>query len=78
MPTDAQRREEATREWLFKTNGQVFGPIPEPQLVELLFQGQIEAGTEVGLEDGSWAPLSRIPASPSTSARLGARRGRRR
>ena len=61
MPTDAQRREEATREWLFKTNGQVFGPIPEPQLVELLFQGQIEAGTEVGLEDGSWAPLSRVP-----------------
>jgi hypothetical protein len=60
MTTDA-RRDGATREWLFKTDGQVFGPIPEPQLVELLFQGRIEPGTEVGLEDGSWAPLSRVP-----------------
>jgi hypothetical protein len=59
--TTPARRDEATREWLFKTDGQVFGPIPEPQLVELLFQGRIGAGTEVGLEDGSWAPISRVP-----------------
>ncbi len=59
MPDEA--REGATREWLFKADGQVFGPIGEPQLIELLFQGRVQASTEVAGEDGSWRPLSLVP-----------------
>src|SRR6266536_5140048 len=51
----------STREWLFKAEGQVFGPVPEAQLVELLFQGRIGGGTEVAGDDGAWRPLAQVP-----------------
>jgi hypothetical protein len=51
----------AGREWLFKSEGQVFGPVPEAQLLELLYQGRVGAATEVAGDDGRWCPLARIP-----------------
>ena len=51
----------ATREWLFKSDGQVFGPVPEPQLVELLLQGRVTAHTPVSGSDGAWRPLQDVP-----------------
>jgi len=51
----------ATREWLFKSDGQVFGPVPEPQLVELLLQGRVTAETPISGPDGVWRPLQAVP-----------------
>jgi hypothetical protein len=51
----------ASREWLFRESGQVFGPLPEPQLVALLLEGRIAGGTEVAPEGGAWRPLSDVP-----------------
>jgi hypothetical protein len=51
----------ATREWLFKSEGQVFGPVPEPQLVELLLQGRLTGQTPISGSDGAWHPLRDVP-----------------
>ncbi len=50
----------APREWLFKDDGQVFGPITQDQLVELVQQGKVGAGTLVAAEDGEWRPLGSV------------------
>ena len=49
------------REWLFKDQGQVFGPISQDQLVELVVQGRVDAATLVAAEDGAWRPLGTVP-----------------
>ena len=51
----------ATREWLFKSDGQVFGPVPEAQLVELLLQGRVTGETPISGSDGGWRPLNDVP-----------------
>jgi hypothetical protein len=51
----------AAREWLFKSNGHVFGPVPEGRLAELLEAREIGPGTEVAGEDGAWRPLASVP-----------------
>jgi GYF domain 2 len=48
------------REWLFKDEGQVFGPITHDQLVELVLQGKVDAATQVAAEDGSWRSLGSV------------------
>ena len=48
------------REWLFKDDGQVFGPITQDQLVELVLQGRVGAATLVADEDGRWRPLGSV------------------
>ncbi|GEJ57226.1 AgmX/PglI C-terminal domain-containing protein [Anaeromyxobacter diazotrophicus] len=58
---DALDTQAATREWLFKDGVQVFGPIPEARLVELLLEGRVGPGTLVANEDGAWRPASEVP-----------------
>lgn len=48
------------REWLFKDDGQVFGPITHDQLVDLVVQGRVGAATLVAGEDGRWRPLGSV------------------
>jgi hypothetical protein len=48
------------REWLFKYEGQVFGPIGHDQLVELVLQGKVDAATQVAAEDGAWRSLGSV------------------
>lgn len=50
-----------TREWLFKDGGQVYGPVPEARLTELIVEGRIGARTPVAGEDGAWRPLEEVP-----------------
>jgi hypothetical protein len=50
-----------TREWLFKDGAQVYGPVPEGRLVELLLEGRVGAGTLVAGDDGAWLPLRDVP-----------------
>jgi uncharacterized protein DUF4339 len=52
---------EASLEWLFREQGQVFGPLPEAQLVGLLLEGRIGGSTEVAPEGGAWRPLAQVP-----------------
>ena len=37
------------REWLFKSRGQVFGPIPEGRLIALLESGEVGPETLIAL-----------------------------
>jgi hypothetical protein len=50
-----------TREWLFKDGVQVYGPVPEARLVELLLEGRVRANTLVAGEDGAWRALGDVP-----------------
>ena len=50
-----------TREWLFKDGVQVYGPVPEARLVELLLDGRVNASTLVAGEDGTWRSLREVP-----------------
>jgi len=47
-------------DWLFKKQGQVFGPVSGAALVGLLYKGEIDAATPVSPEDGSWAPIGQV------------------
>jgi hypothetical protein len=49
------------REWLFKSRGQVFGPVPEARLAALVAAGEIAADAVVASDDGAWRPLSHVP-----------------
>lgn len=49
------------REWLFKADGQVFGPIPEASLIELLLEGKLGAATEIASGDGAWRTAASVP-----------------
>jgi hypothetical protein len=52
---------EPTGEWLFRKDGQVYGPVPAPRLVELLYEGQIDPRTAIAPDGGAWAPLEQVP-----------------
>ncbi len=57
MPNETLETTDPAREWLFKADGQVFGPVREDDFVELILQGKVGAATEVAREDGVWRPL---------------------
>jgi hypothetical protein len=47
-------------EWTFRRDGQLFGPVPEARLRELLFEGQVDAHTEVSCDGGPYRRLSQV------------------
>jgi len=47
-------------DWLFKKQGQVFGPVSGAALVGLLYKGEIDGATPVSPEDGSWRPIGQV------------------
>ncbi|HUK66115.1 MAG TPA: AgmX/PglI C-terminal domain-containing protein [Anaeromyxobacteraceae bacterium] len=61
MADDSTPQTKPTREWLFKSDGQVFGPVVEGHLVELVMQGRLGPETEVAGEEGRWRALSEVP-----------------
>lgn len=48
-------------EWLFRRDGQVFGPVDSRALVAMLYRGEIDGGTAISSGDGGWAPLGETP-----------------
>jgi hypothetical protein len=50
-----------SREWLFKSRGNVFGPIPEGTLAAMLETGELDGATEVAGDDGRWRQLHEVP-----------------
>lgn len=48
-------------EWLFRRDGQVFGPIDSRALAAMLYRGEIDGGTAVSTGDGIWRPVAEVP-----------------
>lgn len=55
--TDKARTLES--EWLYQQNGQVFGPVKPKDLLELLYNKEINEETPIAVSDGEFAPLKR-------------------
>ena len=52
------------REWLFRRDGQVFGPIDSRALAAMLYRGEIDANTPISEGDGTWRALGGGPGLP--------------
>lgn len=46
--------------WLYQQQGQVFGPVKSKELLQMLYEGEIDAETPIAVEDGEFQPLRRI------------------
>jgi hypothetical protein len=59
LPHDDPRL--AGGEWLFRREGQVFGPVDSRALAAMLYRGEIDGGTLVSPGDGTWRAAGEIP-----------------
>ncbi len=48
-------------EWLYRRDGEVFGPFDSRHLAAKLYQGEIDGGTPVSPDGGRWAPVGEVP-----------------
>jgi hypothetical protein len=48
-------------EWLFRRDGQVFGPVDSRALAAMLYRGEVDGRTAISAGDGAWAPLAEVP-----------------
>ncbi len=48
-------------EWLFRRNGQVFGPVDSRTVAAMLYRGDLDPITEVSQGDGGWVPVGEVP-----------------
>src|SRR5512138_1088409 len=48
-------------EWLFRRDGQVFGPIDSRAVAAMLYRGEIDGRTPVSPGDGSWRAAGEVP-----------------
>jgi hypothetical protein len=49
-------------DWLFKKDGQVYGPVEGRRLAELVYRGDVTGATPVSCGDGDWRPLDQVGA----------------
>ncbi len=47
-------------DWLFRKDGQVFGPLSSRDIAKLLYRGQIDGRTPVSAGDGRWTPVGDV------------------
>src|SRR6516225_3540185 len=66
MPPDETLLQDDPRldggEWLFRRDGQVFGPLDSRALAAMLYRGEVDGTTAVSPGDGSWSALAEVPA----------------
>lgn len=60
--------------WLYQLDGQVFGPIRPKELLQMLYQGEIDETTPIAPEDGEFYPLRRVGAFRSHLPKAAAHR----
>lgn len=48
-------------EWVFRRDGQVFGPVDSRALAAMLYRGEIDGRTPVSAGDGAWSALGEVP-----------------
>lgn len=74
--TDAARKLDS--DWLYQKSGHVFGPVKAKRLLEMLYEGEIDADTPISVGEGELTPLRRVgvfrPHLPKVEARLKAKR----
>ena len=63
-------------EWLYKIDGDVFGPISAQELLEELYDGEIDAKTPIGMEDGVFRPMSEYDVFREHIEKAGSHRAR--
>jgi hypothetical protein len=49
-------------EWLFRRDGEVFGPLDSRALAAMLYRGELAGTTVVSSGDGRWRPVAEVPA----------------
>ncbi|HYG66662.1 MAG TPA: AgmX/PglI C-terminal domain-containing protein [Anaeromyxobacteraceae bacterium] len=49
-------------EWLFKRDGQVFGPVDSRAIAAMLYRGELDAATPISTGDGAFTPVGSVPA----------------
>jgi hypothetical protein len=49
-------------EWLYRRQGEVFGPFDSRRLAAKLYRGEIDAGTPVSADGADWTPVGEVPA----------------
>lgn len=47
-------------EWLFRRDGQVFGPVDSRALAAMLYRGEIDGRTQISSGDGAWSALGQV------------------
>jgi hypothetical protein len=47
-------------EWLFRRDGQVFGPVDSRALAAMLYRGELAPRTPISAGDGLWRPLDEV------------------
>lgn len=47
-------------EWLFRKNGEVFGPVDSRTVAAMLYRGELEGDTPVSTGDGRWLPVGDV------------------
>ena len=74
--TDAARKLDS--DWLYQKSGHVFGPVKARRLLEMLYEGEIDADTPVSVGEGDLTPIRRVgvfrPHLPKVEQRQKARR----
>ena len=48
-------------EWLFRRDGQVFGPVDSRGVAAMLYRGDLDPRTPVSAGDGAWRPVGEVP-----------------
>ena len=48
-------------EWLFRRDGQVFGPVDSRSLAAMLYRGELDGRTPISAGDGAWHALGEVP-----------------
>src|SRR5512145_795550 len=48
-------------EWLFKSAGKVFGPVPSRRLAQMLYKGELNGETPISSGDGTWQVVADVP-----------------
>jgi hypothetical protein len=48
-------------EWLFRRDGQVFGPIDSRAVAAMLYRGDMDRRTQVSAGDGTWRAVGEVP-----------------
>jgi hypothetical protein len=66
MPPDETLLQDDPRldggEWLFRREGQVFGPVDSRALAAMLYRGEVDGTTPISPGDGTWNAIGDVPA----------------
>jgi hypothetical protein len=66
----------SSSEWLYKIDGDVFGPISAQELLEELYEGEIDSNTPIATENSAFRPMSEYDVFKDHIKQAGSHRAR--